>query len=117
MHNYKELKLWQKSIELVSEVYKLVSKFPSSERFNLINQIQRSAISIPSNIAEGAGRNSKKEFVQFLSKAHASTYELETQLIISKNLKYLLDSELDDILVNLYELQKMSYGLQRKLRV
>ena len=116
MHNYKELKVWQKSIELTSQVYKLTSEFPDKERFNLVSQIQRAAISIPSNIAEGAGRNSNKMFVQFLAIAHGSTYELETQLIISKNLGYLLESDLENILSKIYEVQKMSYVLQKKLK-
>lgn len=91
MHQYKELKLWQKAIGLDSEVYSLTSRFPDKERFGLISQINRAAVSIPSNIAEGPGRNSDKGFVQFLTITHASTYEVETQLIISKNLGYLLD--------------------------
>lgn len=110
MHNYKELKIWQNAITFVSEVYKLTATFPSSERFNLISQINRAAVSIPSNIAEGAGRNSDKEFVQFLSIAHASTYEVETQLIISKNLGYLLEEDLDRLLKKLTEIQKMGYS-------
>lgn len=116
MHNYKELKLWMKAIELVSDVYKTTSDFPDREKYNLVNQIQRAAISIPSNIAEGAGRNSNKSFVQFLAIAHGSTYELETQLIISKNLGYLLDSDLDRLINKLYEVQKMSFVLLRKLK-
>ena len=86
MHKYKELKLWQKSIGLVTSVYLLTRSFPQFENFGLVSQINRSAVSIPSNIAEGAGRNSDKEFIHFLSIAQASSYELETQLIISKNL-------------------------------
>ncbi|WP_156305866.1 four helix bundle protein [Sphingobacterium endophyticum] len=116
MHNYKELKVWQKSIDLVSDIYKLTDLFPERERFNLVSQIQRAAISIPSNIAEGAGRNSNKMFVQFLGISHGSTYELETQLIISKNLGYLLESDLETILFKIYEVQKMSFVLQKKLR-
>lgn len=116
MHKYKELKLWQKSIELVSEIYRLTSTFPEMERFNLISQINRAAVSISSNIAEGAGRNSNKEFVHFLAVSHASTYEVETQLIISKNLGYLLDSDSERMLERIVELQKMSYTLQEKLK-
>jgi len=116
MHNYKELKLWIKAMELVSDVYKITEGFPEKERFNLINQIQRSAVSVASNIAEGAGRNSNKMFIQFLSISHGSTYELETQLIISKNLGYLLDRDLDMLLSKLYEVQKMSYVLQKRLK-
>ncbi|RYZ82119.1 MAG: four helix bundle protein, partial [Proteobacteria bacterium] len=66
MHNYKKLKAWQEAVELVVEVYKITREFPSSEKFGLISQINRSAVSIPSNIAEGAGRNSNGEFNQFL---------------------------------------------------
>lgn len=115
MHNYKELILWQKSITLVSDVYKATATFPDRERFNLISQINRAAVSIPSNIAEGAGRNSDKEFVQFLAIAHASTYGLETQLIISKNLGYLSEEDLEGLLEKLEELQKMNYIFQQKL--
>lgn len=71
MHQYKELKVWQKAIEFVSEIYSVTANFPDREKFNLISQLNRAAISIPSNIAEGAGRNSDKEFLQFLSIAHA----------------------------------------------
>ncbi|MND58887.1 hypothetical protein D3C87_402920 [compost metagenome] len=115
MHNYKELILWQKSITLVSDVYKTTATFPDRERFNLISQINRAAVSIPSNIAEGAGRNSDKEFVQFLAIAHASTYEVETQLIISKNLGYLSEEDLEGLLEKLEELQKINYIFQQKL--
>ncbi|MDM1293719.1 four helix bundle protein [Sphingobacterium sp. N143] len=115
MHNYKELILWQKSITLVSDVYRATAIFPDRERFNLISQINRAAVSIPSNIAEGAGRNSDKEFVQFLAIVHASTYEVETQLIISKNLGYLSEEDLEGLLEKLEELQKMNYIFQQKL--
>lgn len=105
MHQYKELKLWQKSIEMVSEIYRLTETFPDKERFNLISQINRAAVSIASNIAEGAGRNSDKDFVRFLAIAHASTYEVETQLIISNNLGYILDEDLERITTKLNELR------------
>ena len=116
MHEYRKLILWRKAIDLVSDIYKLTAEFPKKEQFSLTSQINRAAVSIPSNIAEGAGRNSNKEFAQFLSIAHASTYELETQLIISKNLGYLAQEDLKKALNQLYEVQKMNYALQRKLR-
>lgn len=116
MHQYKELKLWQKAIDMVTNVYKATSTFPDKERFNLISQINRAAVSIPSNIAEGAGRNSDREFVQFLSIAHASTFEVETQIIIAKELGYLGGEQLEFLLEKVSELQKMNYVLQRKLR-
>jgi len=117
MHQYKELKLWQKSIDLVTMIYSLTREFPAGEKFGLVSQINRSAVSIPSNIAEGAGRNSNKEFVQFLAIAHASSFELETQLIISNNLKYLSTECLAELSDRIIELQKMNYAIQSKLRL
>lgn len=93
MHQYKELKLWQKSIDLVTRIYSLTREFPPAEKFGLVSQINRSAISIPSNIAEGAVRNSDRKFVQFLTISHASSFELETQLIISKKLKLFINGK------------------------
>jgi len=84
MHNLKELKIWHKAMDLFVEVYEASSKFPKEEIYGLTSQIKRSAISIPSNISEGAGRNSNKEFIHFLRIANGSSYELQTQLIISK---------------------------------
>ncbi len=114
MHKYKDLKLWQKSIDLVTSVYLLTRSFPNDEKFGLVSQINRSAVSIPSNIAEGAGRNSDKEFIQFLSIAQASSYELETQLIISKNLNYISIEELKYLSEQIEEVQKMNYSIQLK---
>jgi len=116
MHKYKELKLWHKSMDLVTSVYFVTRTFPDFEKFGLVAQINRSAVSIPSNIAEGAGRNSDKEFLQFLSIAHASSYELETQLLISKNLNYLKPDELNHITEQISEVQRMNYSVQQKLK-
>jgi four helix bundle protein len=116
MHKYKELKLWQKSIDLVTNIYLSTCSFPDSEKFGLISQINRAAVSIPSNIAEGAGRNSDKEFIQFLSIAQASSFELETQLIISKNLNYLSVEDLDQLTIQIEEVQKMNYSIQSKFK-
>jgi four helix bundle protein len=88
MTGYTNLEVWQKSMTLVTDVYKLLQYFPKEERYVLSDQIRRSAISIPSNIAEGSSRNSKKEFIQFLYIALGSICELETQLHISKNIGY-----------------------------
>ena len=117
MHQYKELKLWQKSIDLVTRIYALTRDFPQNEKFGLVSQINRSALSIPSNIAEGAVRNSNKEFVHFLTIGHASSFELETQLIISKNLNYISLEYLNEFTVRIIELQKMNYAIQSKLKV
>jgi four helix bundle protein len=116
MHKYKELKLWQKSIDLVTSIYLSIRSFPSVEKFGLVSQINRAAVSIPSNIAEGAGRNSDKEFLHFLSIAQASSYELETQLIISKNLNYLSVGVLDQLTIQIEEIQKMNYSIQFKFK-
>ncbi len=116
MHKFKDLKLWQKSIELVTNVYALTRTYPQVEKFGLISQINRSAVSIPSNIAEGAGRNSDKEFIQFLAFAHASSFELETQLILSKNLNYISLDDLNTVTVQIVELQKMNFAIQSKIK-
>jgi len=115
MHNLKELKIWNKAIDLSVDVYKATSGFPSDEKFNLTSQSRRSAVSIPSNIAEGAGRNSNKEFSNFLGIANGSSYELQTQLIISNKLNLLNDEALDSLLKQIDELQKMNYAFQKTL--
>ena len=115
MNNLKELKIWNKAIDLTVDVYKATSSFPSDERFGLISQSRRSAVSIPSNIAEGAGRNSKKEFSNFLGIANGSSYELQTQLVISNRLSLLSDDLLSNLLSKIDELQKMNYALQQML--
>jgi len=111
-HNFKELLVWKKSIDLVKSVYQLTSSLPSEEKFGLISQMNRSSVSIPSNIAEGSGRTSTKEFLYFLNIAISSSYELETQLIISNQL-FLRDVE--NILSQIYEVQKMILGLKKNL--
>jgi len=114
MNNYKELKVWQKSMDLVELVYKLTSSFPKEEKYGIISQIQRSAISIPSNIAEGAGRNSNKEFRQFLSIANGSSNELSTQLHLSIRIGYANENDLIKIFELLIEIQKMNFTLIKK---
>jgi four helix bundle protein len=89
MHRYKELEIWKTSILLTKKVYETTSKFPDAEKFGLTNQLNRAAVSIASNIAEGAGRNGNKEFNQFLGIAIGSIYEVETQLIIASEIGYL----------------------------
>jgi four helix bundle protein len=116
MHNFKELKIWQKALELSVDVYKVTSLFPKEDKFGLISQIKRSAVSIPSNIAEGAGRNSVKEFLYFLSVANGSSYELQTQLLISNKLNFLKDDLLESMLSELDEIQKMNYNFQKTLK-
>ena len=115
MHNYKELSVWNKSVALATDVYKLTSCFPKSEKYGLISQIRRSAISISSNIAEGAGRSTNKDFARYLHIANGSSYELETQLIISKNLFYINQSDFESLRNSLIEIQKMLYTFIKKM--
>jgi four helix bundle protein len=115
MHNLKELKIWNKAIDLTVEVYKATSSFPPDERFGLTSQARRCAVSISSNIAEGAGRNSNKEFNNFLGIANGSSYELQTQLVISNKLNLLSDDTLDNLLKQIDEVQKMTFAFQRTL--
>ena len=93
MRKHHDLRVWQEAVALVTEVYKITASFPKEEVFALTSQMRRAAISIPSNIAEGAARTTDKEFHQFLSIARGSLSELETQLVISRNLGYLNDKE------------------------
>lgn len=115
MHKLKELHIWKKSILLAKSIYILVDKLPSDEKYGLISQIKRSTISISSNIAEGAGRNSDKEFKHFLSIANGSSYELHTQLILSIELGLLSEEMVKNSIELLIEIQKMNYALQKKL--
>ncbi|MCW4452590.1 four helix bundle protein [Kaistella sp. BT6-1-3] len=109
MHNIGKLKIWNASIDLCVEVYEAVANMPNDERYGLSSQIKRSAVSIPSNIAEGAGRDSSPQFNQFLNIAFGSSYELQTQLIISERLNFITKEVNEPILSKLDEIQKMIY--------
>lgn len=91
--SHKDLKVWQESMDLVTDIYELVQNFPAEEKYNLTSQIKRSSVSIPSNIAEGAGRKSNLEFIQFLNIVSGSLSELETQLEIAIRLKFITENE------------------------
>ncbi len=113
---HQRLDVWKRAIKFVEQIYKTTTSFPSEEKFGLTSQMRRAAVSIPSNIAEGAARNSSKEFINFLHISQGSAAELETQIIISKNLQF-LDSQMEDILLKeLDEISKMIIGLQKSLR-
>jgi len=116
MHQFEKLKIWQKAMDIVENVYKVCSELPSDEKFNLISQIKRCAVSIPSNIAEGSGRNSNNEFAHFLGIANGSTYELITQLMISKRLKLITEEKISTIINELVEVSNMNFALQRSLK-
>jgi four helix bundle protein len=111
MRNYKNLKIWIQGIELVKQVYILAEQLPNSEKYGLKSQITRAVVSIPSNIAEGCSRNSEIEFKRFLEIAIGSLFEVETQLIIAKELNFIKPKDLD-LVFNLLESEsKMINGL------
>ncbi|WP_430964996.1 four helix bundle protein [Spongiimicrobium sp. 2-473A-2-J] len=113
LKSYKELRVWQKSIALIKEVYKVTNGFPEDEKFGLIGQMRRSSVSIPSNIAEGWGRKSLKNYIQFLRNSRGSLFELETQVVISKELNYIKYSR--TIENQIEEISKMLNSLIRSL--
>lgn len=117
MNKFKELKVWQDSIDLAVEVYNLTKSFPAEEKFGLVSQINRSVISISSNIAEGAGRNNEKEFKQFLGIALGSACELESQLIVSGKLNYASEESLKRTTDKLLHIQNMISKLIKSLGV
>lgn len=116
MHNVEQLKVWQLAMELAKEVYVLTNDFPSDEKFGLTAQIRRATVSVASNIAEGAGRYSDKEFAQFLSIASGSSFEVRTQLLIAIELNYLQRDKVNPLLTRLSELEKMIFGFRRTLK-
>ncbi len=105
--NYKNLIVWQKGMLLAKQVYILTDLLPEKELYSLSNQMRRAAISIPSNIAEGHGRNSNAEYIHFLSIARGSVSELETQLLLCQSINYLTDEQIESALGICNELQKM----------
>lgn len=115
MKTYRGLQVWQKSMTLVTEVYKISKGFPKDEAYGLTSQIRRCAISIPSNMAEGYGRNSTNEYIHFLRIATGSLYELQTQMEISMNLCYLNRDEFDKLYEVSREIERMLSSLIRKL--
>ena len=116
MKTHKDLIVWQKSILLVTEVYKITKDFPKEEMYGIVNQLRRAAVSVPSNIAEGAARFSKKEYCQYLYISLGSVAELETQFIISGNLNY-ISQEISNVLLDkLSEIRKTLLGLIHSLK-
>ena len=116
MHDYKKLTVWNKSVDLAVDMYSLTSKFPSEEKFGIISQIRKCAVSIPSNIVEGAGRNTIGEFIQFIGIAEGSINELETQIIISARLAFITNAQLNESVTKISEIRKMLFSLKRSLK-
>lgn len=116
MHKVEDLIVWKKSIQLAKEIYLLCAKISTDEKFGIISQIKRCSVSIPSNIAEGAGRNSNNEFKHFLGIANGSCYELQTQLILIKELNLTNNIlEIDILIEKCIEIQKMIYSFKSKI--
>ena len=116
LKSYRDLEVWQKAIDLVVECYQITKKFPKSEIYGLTSQLQRAAVSIPANIAEGRGRQHTREFVQHLSIAYGSLAELETHLQIAHRLNYIDIGNLDQLLEKTAEIGRMINGLRRSLQ-
>ena len=114
MRDFKKYEVWVESISLAKEIYKISTQFPKYETYGISQQMQRSAVSIPSNIAEGCSRSSEKEFSRFIQIALGSSFELETQLIIAKNMDYILP-DYDQIISSLNMIQKKLNSLNTKL--
>ncbi|HEY3415393.1 MAG TPA: four helix bundle protein [Armatimonadota bacterium] len=114
--SYRDLEVWQKSMDLTVDCYRITGQFPKSETYGLASQLQRAAVSIPSNIAEGATRQHTTEFIQFLSVASASLAELETQIEIASRLEYVDSKKAQAIFERTKELGRMLSGLIRVLR-
>ena len=115
MKTYKSLLVWQKSIDLVEVVYRTTQNFPDSEKFGLLSQMRRCAVSIPSNIAEGHDRRSNKEFAYFLKVSFASSSELETQLIIALRLKLITKKQYDELTEQITYIRKMLSSLLSRI--
>ena len=116
MNDYKELIVWQKAMDLTVEIYKLVKLLPKEETYALSDQMRRAVISIPSNIAEGFGRNSTREYIQFLSIARGSCFELETQLQACEHIKYLSEKDVNFSFNLLNEISRMLSAMINKLK-
>ncbi|XOV92298.1 MAG: four helix bundle protein [Bacteroidota bacterium] len=115
MREYKKYGVWQDSIQLTSQIYELTRSFPDDEKFGLTNQIRRATISIASNIAEGASRSSTKDFSRFLEIAQGSSFEVDTQLLIAKNLSLITESDFNTLSEKISSIGKQISGLKRKL--
>lgn len=116
MHNYRELKIWQKAIDLSEDIYMLVADFPTDEKFGIVSQLRRASVSVPSNIAEGSSRKSEKEFAHYLSMSLGSLFEIETQLIISNRVDYIKDETLEEFKNKITDLIKMIMAFKNHIK-
>lgn len=116
-HNFKKMKIWEESISLVRMNYTLTKTFPDNEKFNLISQMNRCAVSIPSNIAEGSNKSTNKHFKKFLENSLGSAFEWETQLIVARNEKYVLEEKFINLEEKILQIQKMIGSFMHKLEL
>ena len=113
---HRKLEVWQKAMDFVMEIYRTTGEFPETEIYGLTSQMRRASVSIPSNLAEGAGRKGNKEFMQFLNIAQGSISELDTQLEIACRLKYMNEEDYSNLIGKLTEISKMLYGLAKTFK-
>ena len=116
VESYHDLKVWQRGMKLVEQVYTLTEPFPASEKYELTSQLRRAAVSVPSNIAEGWGHSSQKQYIHFLELARSSLFEIETQIRIASRLGYVNADERDQLLSETDAQSKMLLSLMRSLR-
>jgi four helix bundle protein len=117
MHQFKELEIWKRSRLFCSEVYQVTASFPSDEKFGLTNQLRRALVSIPSNIAEGSSRNSNKDFSRFLEIAIGAAYEIETQVLIAFDLRFVSIEECEKLVNELAEIIKIISRFRSSLKI
>ncbi len=114
--HYKQLTAWQKAMVLVKDIYEVTADFPKEEKFGLVSQLRRAAVSIPSNVAEGQGRATPGEFAQFLGHARGSLYEVETQLLIASELGYVNNPNMEQLDDEIQEVGRLLNGLIRSIK-
>lgn len=114
-HNFRKLKIWQDGISLVTETYKTINSFPESQKFNLVSQLARCSVSIPSNIAEGTSKSSEKHFNKYLEDSLGSCFEWETQMIVAYNLNYINEEQYNQFMKNIQKIQGMITNFQNGL--
>lgn len=116
VRNHQDLDLWSEVLDLAEAIYRLSADFPADERFGLVTQMRRAAVSVPANIAEGAGRNGTKEFIAFLGIASGSLAEIDAHLILSERLEMASDDQVNSIRERVAAVRRMLAGLKRSLR-
>ncbi len=116
MHNFRELNIWKISKNFCKEIYRVSNTFPKSELYGLTSQLTRACVSIPSNIAEGCGRETSKDTARFITIAIGSAYEVETQLIIASEIDFLNNDDYNELLNTIHHIQKMLYNFRKTLK-